>query len=208
MRVLVIGDSMVSGENNGGRSFADYLEPHEVTKMGVSGTTVGEYSPYPVDGHSLVSQLNANRDKVAWAEVIILCYGVNDASALAIGYARQIDITVGHVKALDLIHQVNPSAKVVQILLTQHTHVTHKYARLHAAYLNGYYDDPVTTEDLWAKAYAYVRATFSRHVDGVVYTAPALWWLDRHLTSDNIHIDDDGHKELANVIKYTLENIL
>ena len=71
MKNLFFGDSLTSGENNDGKSFVEYI-PHS-EKVGVSGTTIGEYSIYPVDGYSLLSQIPRNIEKIKKAEGVPAC---------------------------------------------------------------------------------------------------------------------------------------
>lgn len=61
MKVVFFGDSLTVGEGNKNISFAD-LAFQDATKVKLceSGSTVGEYSIYPVDGNSLLSKLFQN----------------------------------------------------------------------------------------------------------------------------------------------------
>lgn len=206
MRVLVIGDSIVSGENNGGKSFVDYLSVDgSVIKIGVSGTTLGEYSLYPVDGYSLLAQIKRYEIAVKQADVILLHYGVNDTSALMIGSVTAKQIAIDYVKALDYLRQLNPTAKIKFLMLTSSKEVLAPFARLHCKYLAGYYQGYDFDIDWrrWYDCYRQVESIIRMRLE-VVPLVDDYEWMKSHLDVDEIHFTDRGYRVIAERISSML----
>ena len=210
MRVLVIGDSMVSGENNKGKSFADYLSVSgSVIKVGVSGTTLGEYSLYPVEGYSLLAQIKRYEIAVKQADVILLHYGVNDASALLLGNTTTKQVIVSLVKALDYIAQLNPKAVVKFLTLSLAGEVMKPYAKLHCMYLRRYYDGydlPIEWKK-WFEAYSSFIDIVEKRLE-IIPLVNSYEWMIEYLDEDEIHFKDEGYRDIARRISSRLRREL
>lgn len=113
---LFFGDSLTAGENNNDTSFVDYVKGNTMN-LGISGTTIGEYSIYPVDGNSLLGVINRNQNAIKYADKIFLEYGCNDVAAIMCGFATIQTVTVSLVKAIDWIKQLNPVCKIYFLAL-------------------------------------------------------------------------------------------
>lgn len=135
MRSLFLGDSYTAGDNNGGKSFADYFYLGRSKKDGISGTTLGEYSIYPVDGLSMTRRICLLSRRIRWADTIFIEFGVNDIAACLTGYAVYEQVLVSFIKLLDAIHQTNPKADVYFLSLTQDLEDLSKFAGLYVKYL-------------------------------------------------------------------------
>lgn len=204
MKNLFFGDSLTSGENNNNKSFVDYIPYSE--KVGVSGTTIGEYSIYPVDGHSLLSLIPQNIEKIKSADNIFLEYGINDITAAITANTEASKITIAFVKALDYIKQINPKAKIYFLIATN---AIETIAKNQCSYLvNDYLRYCYGTE------YDYRRyaGTYEGFIEEVVKHAPVEVLdmfsceedLSEHLDKDNLHPTDEGYQIIANNLKKEL----
>ena len=125
-KLVVFGDSLGQGSNNGDYSFVDILSEsgvfESVSKHCVSGATIG---PYQVDssaaGYSLVEQIERYASDVADAEIVICEYGGNDLNSFLTGNVEMGTIEdestattiCGYVKkAITRIYELNPDAAI------------------------------------------------------------------------------------------------
>ena len=203
-KMLFMGDSLTSGENNSFTSYVQYLDKNKcnATRLAVSGTTIGEYSLYPVDGFSLVSQVKRHKMQIASADVIFLEYGVNDASAIIAGNVTYQQVLISFIKALDAIKQTNPEAEIKFLALSSDMDVLFTYARYQHKYLKedyfkGY--DIVDTKGMWALNYARLMRDIAKRVE-VIPMILDVNQLERYMDRDNIHPNDTGYKKIAEVI--------
>lgn len=204
MKNLFFGDSLTSGENNGGKSYVDYISNSE--KVGVSGTTIGEYSIYPVDGNSLLSLIPRNIEKIKKAENIFLEYGINDSSSIITKYIEGYKVTMSFIKAIDYIKQINPKANIY--LLSAHNAIL-GFAKTQTKYLNdvymkGYMEHKFDAEE-WAGAYAglhhFVFELSKLKIIEMFNNEEE--YLDT-LDSDKLHPTDEGYQIIASNIKKEL----
>lgn len=89
-KLVVFGDSLGQGSNNGNYSFVDILSESgvfaAVVKACVGSATIGPYQKDSVAaGYDLVSQVDRYADDVAAADIIMLEYGGNDVVAYNAG---------------------------------------------------------------------------------------------------------------------------
>ena len=204
--IIFFGDSITEGSNSTMR-FTDYIkdtskEPINVVNKGISGTTIGEYSIYPVDGNSLLSIYNKD-DRIKNADTIVLEYGSNDISALMCGFIDIDKIMISFVKALDGISQLNPSAKIKFLSLTDNDEVLIRYAMLQCAYLEDKYFANYNFKfpaSIWADRYKYFVDAVSKSIE-VVPMVLEKEFLTRHIGTDNLHPNETGHKIIASNIQ-------
>lgn len=202
MENLFIGDSITSGENNNGISYADYIPFSE--KIGFSGTTIGEYSLYPVDGQSLLSVIPQNIDKIKDAENIFLEYGINDTSALIVGNVKATQILVSFVKALDYIKQINPNAKLYFLVGTNAlmSLALNNYKYLKNDYMKFYWTDEVGNARDWAQLYQqFVDVVVSQYDITIVEMFKNDKEYRDNLDKDNLHPNDKGYQIIAENIQ-------
>ena len=208
-KILCLGDSLTSGENNNFVSYTKYLQnllPYDlVTRNGVSGTTMGDYSIYPVKPNTdLVSTLHRCRRDVAWANTILLEYGANDASAIMLGNVTQSQVMVSFNKALDLISQINPRAKVYFLVMTLGA-PSSDYAKYHCQYLRQYYGDlPVNIfSGQWNYYYSFIRSLPKQKNIPLIPMFENAKQLLGTLSEDKIHPTDEGYQIVAqNIVNY------
>lgn len=125
-KLVVFGDSLGEGSNNGGYSFVDVLSESgvfsSVVKACRGSATIGPYNTDSyADGYSLTEQLETYATDVANADIIICEYGANDISAMTAGVVEagsmSDDSTAATVcgyirKAMARIYELNPDAAV------------------------------------------------------------------------------------------------
>ena len=199
-KLVVFGDSLGQGSNNGNYSFVDILSESgafaAVVKACVGSATIG---PYQKDsaaaGYDLVSQVNRYADDVAAADIIMLEYGGNDVVAYNAGNiqmgsysdtAETVSVCGYLAKAMGRIRELNPTAKIVWL----------------AAFWDSY-DSAKNAVDIgYADAWLLFQATAIRlarpYLIGVIPIFSGL--SDAHMSSDGIHPNTAGHRQIANKI--------
>ena len=207
MKNLFFGDSLTSGDNNGGKSYVDYISQSE--KIGVSGTTIGEYSVYPVDGYSLLSQIHRYVKEIEEAENIFLEYGINDATAAMTAYTRGACMVIDFVKAVDAIKQINPKARLYLLTVTN---AQEAVGEAQARYLNEVYMKPYVAHvnerykgTEWTMMYSgFVRNVFEPSGIKMFNMFESNEEYDKYLDKDGLHPTDKGYQIIANNIKKEL----
>ena len=202
MRYLFIGDSFTEGQNNSGKGYAHYMNEYidgEVLIDGISGTTVGSYSIYPVNRYSLLSRLDRIDYKVSLADVIVLEFGINDISAVTAGNATYRQVLLAFISAIDAIRQLNPKASLY-ILHLGGDDVIRAASRFNACYMNREYFSkyPVrVTERKWARLYRrLVRDLCSFSLWPVRMFRNAEEYT-QHMDVDRLHPNAAGYKIVA-----------
>ena len=205
MKVAFFGDSLTVGEGNKNISFAD-LAFRDATKVKLceSGSTVGEYSIYPVDGNSLLSKLFQNVRDVKNSDLIVLEYGVNDASAVLAENATYRKVILSVVKALDFIKQ-NSNAKVMWLrpFLPFSFYSNNQVSYVFNEYCKGIF---TSHREDWA----YIFNNFYNDICKIV---PVVAGIDSEsvlqsvIIKDKIHINMNGHKILAKKLEKAYEGI-
>lgn len=198
---VFFGNSFTSGENNGDVSFVDYM-PGSSYNLGVSGTTMGEYSIYPVDGNSLLSVIDRNPDTIKRADYIFIQYGANDVSAMMAGFVRERVVIVSFVKALDAIKQLNPEARIIFLTTSTDPYIINRLAARQCDYLKndyfkGYPVDIPTS--LWVNCYKTLMDVIAKKLE-VVSMIDDFEFFDLYISNDNIHPNNGGHKKIAETI--------
>lgn len=194
---VVFGDSIAAGENNGGVSFVEYLGGTNFN-AGVSGTTIGEYSIYPVDGNSLLSLIGKNANLLKNCENVLIEYGCNDVASIMCGFATEQTVIVSLVKALDWIKQINPNCHVYFLALGSDGVIT-EFAKNECNYLQYDYFGkfgfrfPVNK---FAEIYKNLLNHIGKICD-ILYMFYDTVELSSCISSDGIHPNDLGHTTIA-----------
>ena len=199
-KLVVFGDSLGQGSNNGNYSFVDILSESgvfaAVVKACVGSATIG---PYQKDsaaaGYDLVSQVNRYADDVAAADIIMLEYGGNDVVAYNAGNitmgsysdtAETVSVCGYLAKAMARIRELNQTAKIVWL----------------AAFWDSYDLAKNAVDAGYADAWLLFQATAIRlarpYLIGVIPIFSGL--SDAHMSSDGIHPNTTGHRQIANKI--------
>lgn len=200
-KLVVFGDSLGQGYNNGDYSFVDVLSEsgvfESVSKHCVSGATIG---PYQVDssaaGYSLVEQIERYSSDVADAEIVICEYGGNDLNSFLAGNvemgtvedASTATTICGYVKkAITRIYELNPDVAIHWLYP-----LPREFATLKAMHPNGMdYVDGAILFDACALRMAQNCGCF--------ILIP--FCLNRNLlSSDSVHPNTEGHKVYATSI--------
>lgn len=206
MKVVFFGDSFTEGDIDSGYSFADFVdmpskESTTTYVSGIGGTTIGEYSIYPVDGYSLLERLKSDN---SWrdADYIFLEFGINDVSAILAGFVSEKVVLVSFVKALDFIKQINPKAEIIFLSLSYMDSIIRETALLQCHYLKEDYfkgfdfDIPQT---LWYNNYK----TLVNKISTICRVIPMIdydCFYDEYLSYDNLHPNVGGYKVIGKTI--------
>lgn len=203
---VFFGDSITEGSNCD-ISFADYFNPVSITENnGISGTTIGEYSIYPVDGNSLLSVYNKPGGRITAADRIFLEYGTNDVSAIMCGFTSLQTVIVSFIKALDGIKQINPRAKITFLAISLDHDIIYKHSELQCNYLKndyfkGYdFNFPV---NLCTSYYQQLIQAVSKRIQ-VIPMIDDITFFDENaecISNDNLHPNRKGHYIIAENIK-------
>lgn len=200
MYTLFLGDSFTSGENNDNISFADYVKGNS-HNLGISGTTIGEYSIYPVDGNSLLSIISKNTELISNADKIFIEYGINDVSAIMCGFTTEQHVIISFVKALDWIKQLNPNADIYFLALSEDRDIIENFAKLQCTYLKTDYFkfyDFIFPKSIWSTTYV----SLIRALAKVVKVVPMIteFSFEEHIDKDNLHPNDKGYRLIAETV--------
>lgn len=199
-KLVVFGDSLGQGSNNGNYSFVDILSEcgvfAGVVKACVGSATIG---PYQKDsaaaGYDLVSQVDRYADDVADADIIMLEYGGNDVVAYNAGNipmgsysdtAETVSVCGYLAKAMERIRELNPTAKIVWL----------------AAFWDSYDLAKNMAGTGYADAWLLFQATAIQlarpYLIGVIPIFSGL--SDAHMSSDGVHPNTAGHRQIATKI--------
>lgn len=188
--MIVFGDSLTSGENNGFVSFADYLG---LEKRGISGSCLDEYSIYPVFNGGLLSKLHD------FSGTVLLEYGINDAASLVTEYTSLATVVVSIAKVYDLVKDA------YFLMLTDNDEDLMKFSANYANYLNNEYLkdlDKVSADEF---CYCYLRfCRLMRKKYKTLYLLPKGF---QEYDTDNIHPNDKGYRQIADYLKQQMERL-
>lgn len=197
MSFLFFGDSLTEGDNCDTR-FTEFLpDEWDIWNFGVSGTTIGEYSIYPVDGNSLLSQIGKNQDMIRYASHIFIEYGSNDISAIMCGFTTIQTVIVSFVKAIDWIKQLNPYVKIYFLTFGEKDVVCDRADRMCNYLKNDYFksfnfDFP---SSIYVKLYNELVDNISKLCGTISIFDSSM--IGKYISDDNIHPDALGHKRIA-----------
>ena len=202
MSSIFFGDSITEGSNSEIR-FTDLFDEAVVNK-GVSGTTIGEYSIYPVDGNSLLRLYDC--PEILMADKIFLEYGTNDVSAIMCGFTTLQTVIVSFIKALDGIQQLNPNASINFLAISLDNYIITKHAELQCNYLKhdyfkGYdFNFPVSVCTKYYKEF--IDAVSKRiKVIPIIDDIKFFAYESECISSDNLHPNEKGHYIISETIK-------
>ncbi len=203
MSTLFFGDSLTEGTNCE-HKYTDFLPGGwGVRNYAISGTTIGEYSIYPVDGQGLLSQIKEYDRQIADADTIFIEYGTNDVSAIMCGFATEQKVLISLVKAIDWIKQLNPDVEII-FLIPGSKKVVAYISHNMCEYLKNVYFKQFEL-NLPETIYS---DTFNRVITGIQKVCRTMYMYDDNmltdafLSDDNIHPNSEGHLRIArNIIE-------
>lgn len=204
MKLVFFGDSITEGSNSKLR-FTDFLDPcYEVYNFGVSGTTIGEYSIYPVDGNSLLSQIAKHQNEIKAADTIFIEYGSNDVASIMCGFATIQTVTVSFVKAVDWIKQLNEHATII-FLAPGDESTIHDRGYDMCEYLEKDYFSAFNFKfslSIYVEMYKQIIRNISHICDIIYMFDDEMLGEKEYISDDNIHPNEKGHKRIAeNILK-------
>ena len=203
MHTLFFGDSLTAGSNCDCK-YTDFLPSGwGVHNHAISGTTIGNYSIYPVDGYSLLDRIEKYRGSIEEVDTIFIEYGSNDVSAIMCGFATEQTVIISLVKALDWIKQLNPKAKIVFLIPGDEAVIWYLGTSM-CNYLENDYFGKLNFKFPVSK-YVYIFMNLLKEVEKV---CDVMYMFDKsmlsadYISDDNIHPNAKGHKHIAqNIIK-------
>lgn len=200
MRALFFGDSITSAENNNYNSFVKKLKLKKYRNYGVSGTTIGNYSLYPVGETDLLHLTFKYKSRIRKTDYIFIEYGINDIASVVVGYTTLLNVKFDLNKCIDNIMQINPKAKIVYLVPSDLKSIAlrqYKYLRDYlrikeekTIFINRYITG-------FIELIKYVN-TLSIDVINLIKIE------DRYIDSDNLHPNDEGYQIIANQLKEDL----
>ena len=203
MTTIFFGDSLTAGTNCD-KKYTDFIpEGWGVHNHAISGTTIGDYSIYPVDGYSLLDRIDKYKSQVELADTIFIEYGSNDVSAIMCGFASEQMVIVSLVKALDWIKQLNPKAEII-FLIPGDEEVVWYLATSMCNYLEHDYFGKFNFKFPVSK-YVYIFMNLLKEVEKVckvMYMFYTTMLNENYISDDNIHPNEKGHRHIAqNIIE-------
>ena len=204
-KILFFGDSLTSGENNNFDSYADKLNLKYSWNFAISGTTIGDYSLYPVGETHLLKLLEMKDKSVRAADIIFLAYGANDITSAAMKYVSISNVLMDLNKSIDLIKQKNPECKIYYILPSQNKNVILSMAEANENYLKEYLSGIKIDKNFikrWVDGYKdfhkYIKHKF---IDDIFYMISDERFMEERICSDGLHPDDYGYEIIKNNIE-------
>ena len=200
-KVLFFGDSLTSGENSKVK-YTDFLpDAWNISNYAVSGTTIGEYSIYPVDGNSLLGQIGKHQQEIKEATHIFIEYGSNDVSAIMCGFATLQTVVISLVKAIDWIKQINSKARIIYLIPGGDEVIKDKSYNMCSYLENIYFNrfDFKFPSSIYSQTFIDLVCNIKSICD-IMYMFDDEMCKQDYLSSDNLHPSEIGHKRIANNI--------
>jgi len=208
-KLLFIEDSFTAEENNNSISYVQYLnKDYDSTPIGISGTTIGEYSLYLVDGFSLLSQIDKYKEKIVNADTIFLEYGINDISSMLGNKVSYHGILDNLGQAIFALKQIHPTAKVKFLVLSLDNEVIISYANNHHEYLTKdfYLDQDINhIKQMWADNYIKLIKDISNRLETIPMILN-LNQLNKYFVKNSMHPSKEGYMIIASNINSYLSS--
>ena len=207
------GDSITSGENNNFKSYVDYLKTdiETILNFGVSGTTIGKYSLYPVNNYSLESLLEVENPLEAPNWNVFISYGGNDASSVALEYTKAENVLIDFVRCVDLIRQKYRNCKITFLGLTSVYPILLHLASKHRKYLETIYFKDINSElnfdnfiYKWCNVYYQISKAASKLCDNTIMLLSDNFNLSTDMDEDELHPNDVGYQKMAERLEQEL----
>lgn len=207
-KLLFIGDSFTAGENNNGISYVRYLnKKYDSIQLGVPGSTIGEYSLYLPKGYSLLSQIEKHKDAIAKVDTIYLEYSINDISSLLANKISYQEILDTLDKAISILRQINPNAKIKYLVLSNDKEVISTYGKNHHEYLTKEFypnQDIDHIKDMWSKYYIKLNEDIAKRLE-IFPMILDINQLETYMVKNKMHPEEQGYRIIANNIdKYII----
>ena len=200
MSNIFFGDSLTEGTNSNKSFTHEFFDSYN---KGISGTTIGEYSIYPVDGNSLLSVYNKDIPTLKKCGHIFIEYGANDVSSIMCGFTTLDKVIISFVKAIDGIKQINNYGKIHFLTISDDIDIVKEHAEYQCMYLR---DDYFRGYDFnfpaskWAELYMKIMVAVSKRVE-VIPMVDDKDFFYKYLSTDNLHPNEEGHSVIAHTIK-------
>lgn len=191
---LFLGDSFTSADNCNKTGFTTFIKNTETNiNLAVSGTCIGNYSPYPVDGYNLLDILIQNATLIKKANSIFIEYGINDTSALCLKIVSIEQVKISLIKAIDYISQLNKNCKIYFLVLDKT--ILKDYAKNQCDYLKMYTHKLIHWKT-WKKWYNKIVNIADEFCTTIVML-DTLQYMDKN---DVLHPSIEGYKRIATIL--------
>lgn len=209
MRILFLGDSLTSAENNNYEGFVEKLRLQFFENKGVSGSTIGDYSLYPVGNTDLLSSTFKYRDIIAESDYLFIEYGINDIASATVGYTTNNYIYITLNKCIDNIYQINKDIKIIYLLPTLEPKVLSEIAKSQYTYLKEYLDEKIVgDEDDFIKSFRDNYSSFAVFITkkklDILTLIDDVDTYRNYLDVDMIHPNDKGYQIMADKLRKEL----
>lgn len=203
--MLFFGDSITAGEGAFAKvNFTDFFK-RDALNLGVSGTTIGRYSPYPTDDYCLLNMVQRHKKEIKEHNIIFLEYGINDTTAIMCGMASFECVIVSVIKAVDYIKQINPECEVYFLRFSDKPEIEKKLAEVQCEYLKNVYfkdfDFNNFPASVWLKYYSDLILKISKMLPVFPMLSDVKW--EDIISEDGLHPNITGHAFIyENIISY------
>lgn len=202
------GDSITSGENNNFISYVEYLKLNgNIVNNGVSGTTFGRYSLYPVNNFCLESLLEGITPQEADNYAIVISYGPNDCSSACLNYVNIKNVLIDFIRCVDMIRQTFKHCKLVFLGISSEYSILLQIALKQKEYLKELYFKHINSEfDFdnfiyeWVNNYYKVIKLASEICDETHMMMDSNFDIINDMDEDGLHPNDVGYFKIANKI--------
>lgn len=204
---IFLGDSFTAGTNVGNQCSFPHLVSNEnvaIHNYGVDGTTIGDYSIYPVHDYLC----NLMRYRIAWPNnltngKIFLEYGLNDVSAIMSGKTNLHAVISDLVSALDDIRQYTPNIELYFLYIPED--MIDYFAVSQCCYLENVYFKGLGYKYTPAN-YADIYNVMMNKISNILPMIPMItkgFDFDTMIDSDELHPNYAGHLHIAsNIAKF------
>lgn len=214
MNIIFYGDSLTSGENNQFVSYVHYFEEALTDKVdnlnvfnqGISGSTIGDYSIYPVINGDLLHQLaNTSLKSLSEADYIFLEYGINDSTAIVSRYVSIEHVLIDIIKCEDFIHQINAKCKIYFVAFSGS--IVDDFANSQHLYLKNNYLKHI--DELKPSSYEIKRLynTIVK-VASDIFDRTLFIDLDIDMDKDGLHPNNEGYMKIGEELAKLFQNEL
>ena len=213
---IFFGDSITSGENNNFKSYVDYLKlDGHITNNGVSGTTFGRYSLYPVNDSSLETLLEGTNPQEATNTTIFISFGPNDCSSACLKYTTSTKILIDFVRCIDAIRQKFKGCEIIFLGISLNYSKLTDIAQNQHDYLKLLYFEYIQSElnfknfvHEWILNYYLICKTAAKLCDGFYIMLPSDFDMIADMDNDKLHPNDEGYQKIAKKLNQELKSYL
>lgn len=171
-----------------------------VHNKAISGSTIGNYCLYPVK-ESLWNLIFEKSDLIKIVDKIVLSYGINDISSVAIGYTNLLNVKIDLNKCLDYIKQINPNCDIQFITVSLNSSVLRKVGECQLEYLKKYLGIDFNYEKFvenYVQSFRDFNRFIYKRISEIFTMFEYSFEYKNNLDNDEIHPNDIGYEIICN----------